>query len=173
MPACENAADANPFHGCTKVLPRAYSTLAVSNVETGTLLLAGLGSTKIQQVFATGRAAQVPNAPSSVAQTFAALENLSLPGVKLIPHDSLVIVQKLQSGLDDADATEQPLLISAVNRHLGTSAETKAQAKARLAEAATKVELRTKLESLYAEVAALLDQIEKRRAGPGSSGGQG
>ncbi len=51
----------------------AFSTLSASNFETGTLLLAGLGSTKVKSVFATGAAASEYNAPKSVSKALHAM----------------------------------------------------------------------------------------------------
>jgi hypothetical protein len=48
-------------------------------LETGTLLLGGLTSVKIKQVFATGKAAATPKSTEAVVNTFTAIETQYAP----------------------------------------------------------------------------------------------
>lgn len=75
MPACRDGGW-NLWFGkpCQDVIPKAYSTLAMSEVQTGNLILGSLTPSRITQVFATGEAAQQRSAGKAVAKTFRALK---------------------------------------------------------------------------------------------------
>jgi hypothetical protein len=73
MPVCRDEAR-RWFARCNDVREKAYSTLSLAELKTGTLLLGGLTTTRVRQIFATGKAAQDVSAPALMAQTFLAME---------------------------------------------------------------------------------------------------
>ena len=119
MPVCANAADwKHPSRPCTGIRKQAYSTMAASEVQTGTLLLAGLTSVQIAQVFATGTAAQKGTAPRAVAETFAALRD-----VPALPADVARAAKYVIDSLASPTTAEQKAaMVDAVTRRLDCAA---------------------------------------------------
>lgn len=80
MPACKTPGSGSSFfEPCQELMPEAYSLISMSDMSTGTLLLGGLTSVQIKQVFATGKAALAPKAADSVRNGFVALETRYAP----------------------------------------------------------------------------------------------
>ena len=73
MPVCRDTAR-RWFDNCHDVREEAYSTLSLAEFQTGTLLLGGLTTARVRQVFATGKAAQEESAPGEMTETFVAME---------------------------------------------------------------------------------------------------
>lgn len=79
MPGCKETTQWWSFRPCEEVLPKAYSTLSFSDLDTGTLLLGGLTDVKITQVFATGTAAKEAMESDAAVNAFYALEGEYCP----------------------------------------------------------------------------------------------
>jgi hypothetical protein len=160
MPAC---IDDQPWYStkaCLRVMPKAYATLSVYDVNVGWQRVPGLASTDVTQVFATGHAALDENAMESVAGSVAAIK-----GVNLVPPDVLKPVSRLIKALKQANSVEQQKLIAAVNRHLAKTAAKPGEAQALIDDAAEDEHQRAKLIALLQEVEETVSTIETRRAG--------
>jgi hypothetical protein len=72
MPVCKDP-ERWPLEDCDDLRKQAYSTISMSDLQTGTLLLGALTTTRVRQVFATGDAAKEASAPKAVSETFSAL----------------------------------------------------------------------------------------------------
>jgi len=87
-----------------KLKPAAYPVLSIFDLESGTLLLAGLGTTKVRQVFATGRAAVQEKSVESVNNTMRALAGVPIPDTRdQLSSEDLALNEAYGDWISDAD----------------------------------------------------------------------
>jgi hypothetical protein len=131
-----------------------YPVLAVYSLETGTLLLGGLTTTKIRQVFATGKAAVQPRAAEAVERAFRSLEGELIPEATLAPADELLAL------VDKTPDEKLAAVLGALREELVDPGEpapaSKAEAKAKIGDVALKAGSDARLRRALDKVRALL-----------------
>jgi hypothetical protein len=73
-----------------KIMEEAYPVISLYDMDTGSLLLRALTTTRVKQVFATGRAAVKPTAAGAALKAFQALEGELLPKDLIDPAARLI-----------------------------------------------------------------------------------
>jgi hypothetical protein len=91
-----------------QLMDEAYPVISIYDMDTGPLLLRTLSTTRVKQVFATGRAAVKPNSADAALRAFESLEGELLPDDVLKPA---VKLKKIILETDDVNKLNAMLVI--------------------------------------------------------------